>query len=240
MEIKTLFPNLSAMWVRWSDYEIKDVSGVAYLMPTPSAAEIPYSYAEQTTELVTDGLNLGKLVYSDEDTAAACLGFARKYGLPGIAKPDERQGMFARGALSPMRKDPASREYGEELGHFCAVFLGLYLHFLSVRGELPQQQNDYHSRPLAELTAHPIPAGMGYCLTAGAPPQLVWQPDSLQSILRLAYGLAITDPAQPLKVCKNCGTIYHNPHQKSEFCSVKCRNYYNVQVFRGKRGEKEE
>ena len=34
------------------------------------------------------------------------------------------------------------------------------------------------------------------------------------------------------KVCKNCGKVYYNTHAKSEFCGARCRNYYNVKVFR--------
>lgn len=86
----------------------------------------------------------------------------------------------------------------------------------------------YAQMHLSDMTEKALPCGIVYRLTASQSPQLVWQPDSLQSILRLAYSLAVTDPAQPLKVCKNCGKVYRNPHQKSEFCSVKCRNYYNV------------
>lgn len=260
MDIKTLFPNLSAMWVRWSDYEIKKFSGVPYIVPTANSVEFPYSYAEQTSELVADALNLGKQLFHDDflgeyydrayepdpesqqknaESEKACLNFARKYGLLGLVTPDRSDVLFARAGSSPMHQDPSGKSYGEEFTCFAATFVTLYLHLLCARGDLPQKLTDYHETYLSEMTEKPIPGGMSYRLTAGSPPQLVWQPDSLEAILHLAYGLAVTDTAQPLKVCKNCGKVYHNPHQKSEFCSVKCRNYYNVQVFRGKGKEGE-
>lgn len=255
MDIKALFPNLSATWVRWSDYEIKRFSDIPYLVPTAGAVEFPYSYAEQTNELVADALNLGKQLFQDDflgqyyerayaenpeqqeknaGAEKACLEFARKYGLLGLVKPESKGVLSAGEHSSPMHHTSGSKSYGEELTHYAATFVSLYLHLLGARGELPQPLESHYKADLAEMIERPIPGGMNYRLTTGIPPQLVWQPDSLQTILRLAYSLAVTDPTQPLKVCKNCGKVYHNPHQKSEFCSVKCRNYYNVQVFRGK------
>ncbi|MEG0691806.1 MAG: hypothetical protein RR444_01865, partial [Oscillospiraceae bacterium] len=163
------------------------------------------------------------------------LAFVRKHGLLGLHKSIESRVFPMKGGnISPARKEHSSREYGEELSHFTAEFQKLYLHFLSTRGELPTQLPKHLQADLATLTAQPIPSGLSYHLTATCPPQMVWQPDDLLDVLRLAYGLAITDATAPLKVCKNCGTVYYNPHPKSEFCSVKCRNYYNVKVFREK------
>lgn len=61
---------------------------------------------------------------------------------------------------------------------------------------------------------------------------MVWQVRSLQSVLRLSYAAMATRDKPGLRVCKNCGKVYYNSHAKSEFCSARCRNYYNVKVFR--------
>ncbi|HOE57515.1 MAG TPA: hypothetical protein PLL98_07680 [Bacillota bacterium] len=79
--------------------------------------------------------------------------------------------------------------------------------------------------------------GMNYRLTFGTPPQLVWEPENLLTVLKLSYALAVSDPAVPLKICKSCGQVYYNPNSRSEFCSVKYRNYYNVKAFRGRQKE---
>lgn len=116
-----------------------------------------------------------------------------------------------------------SREYGEELEQFKVCFMQLYQHFLTTQGE---------------LKAEPIPAVLdvsgvlSYRLTSGETPQLVWQVRSLQSVLRLSYAAMVTGDKPGLRVCKNCGKVYYNSHAKSEFCSARCRNYYNVKVFR--------
>lgn len=236
MELKNIFPSLNAMWVRWSSYEIADVLNSRYIMPTADATEIPYSSTENLQALLTDALNLGKTVYQKSDDLDACLTFVQKYGMLGLHKSTgSRVFPMKGGNVSPARKEHSSQEYGEELSHFTAEFQKLYLHFLATRGELPEQLPKHLQADLATLTAQPIPSGLSYRLTSTRPPQMVWQPDDLLDVLRLAYGLAVTDASTPLKVCKNCGTVYYNPHQKSEFCSVKCRNYFNVKAFREKK-----
>lgn len=237
MELNNIFPTFNAMWIRWSAYEIAEILNGRYIMPTADAAPISYSSTENLQELLKDSLNLGKATYLKSDSLEyACLGFVQKYGLLGLHKSTESRVFPMKGGnVSPARKDHNSREYGEELSHFTAAFQKLYLHFLSTRGELPTQLPKHLQADLTMLTAQPIPSGLSYRLTFTSPPQMVWQPDDLLDVLYLAYGLAVTDAATPLKVCKNCGAVYYNPHQKSEFCSVKCRNYFNVKVFREKR-----
>ena len=56
----------------------------------------------------------------------------------------------------------------------------------------------------------------------------------MYEVLRLSYAMLTTQEKPTLKVCKNCGKVYYNTHSKSEFCGTKCRNYYNVKVFRTK------
>ncbi|GAB1477341.1 hypothetical protein MASR2M70_21790 [Bacillota bacterium] len=239
MELKNIFPTLNAMWLRWSAYEIAEVLNGRYMMPTADATPSHYSCTENLQELLTDALNLGKAVYQkSDDLERACLSFVERYGLLGLHKSTGSRAFPLKGGnVSPARKEHSSQEYGEELSHFTAEFQKLYLHFLATREGLPAQLPKHLQADLATLTAQPIPGGLSYRLTTTCPPQMVWQPDDLIDVLRLAYGLAITDAATPLKVCKNCGTVYYNPHQKSEFCSVKCRNYFNVKAFREKEKE---
>lgn len=239
MELKNIFPDFNAMWVRWSNYEIAEILNSRYITPTADATAIPYSSTESLQELLTDALNLGKAVCQKSDNLEnACIVFVKKHGLLGLHKGSgSRVFPMKGGNISPARKEHGSQEYGEEICHFTAEFQKLYLHFLSTRGELPAQLPKHLQADLAALTAQPIPSGLSYRLTATSPPQMMWQPNDLIDVLCLAYGLAITDVTVPLKVCKNCGTVYYNPHQKSEFCSVKCRNYFNVKVFRSKEKE---
>ena len=109
---------------------------------------------------------------------------------------------------------------------FRVFFMELYQHFLTTKGEVTMEANP------AVLD---ISGLLSYRLTSGRTPQLVWQVKSMESGIRLSYAAMVTGDKPGLRVCKNCGKVYYNSHAKSEFCSARCRNYYNVKAFRGKR-----
>ena len=221
MDMKAMFPNLNIMWVRWSSYEVADWHGVRYLMPSPGAEPLTYNCAEQVETLVADAVELGRQIA--EGTAEldrVCAAFAARHGLLGL-ETGKDAGLFSKGDVAPVYRSVNDKEYGEEPERFKAEMVALYQHFLSTRGEA-----------VVIDTIPAITGGLSYKLTSGQTPQLIWETDSLQCVLRLAYAAIITSPGTALKVCKNCGMVYHNPHAKSEFCSTKCRNYYNVKAFR--------
>jgi len=225
MDLKAMFLNLNTMWVRWSAYEIADYHGVSYLMPSPSAEAFRYNCAEQPEILVADALELGRQITENADDAdRTCTAFAARHGLLGLGGAKDA-GHFSSGDVAPCYRPVNEKAYGEELECFKAELQALYQHFLSARGN--------ESMKFDKMPA--ISGILRYKLTAGATPQLVWDTDSLLNVLRLAYAALITIPSAPLKVCKNCGKVYYNPHAKSEFCGTKCRNYYNVNIFREKK-----
>lgn len=225
MDLKAMFPNLNTMWVRWSAYEIADCHGVSYLMPSPGAEAFQYNCAEQPETLVADALELGRQITENVDDAdRTCAAFAARHGLLGLGSGKDA-GPFSTGDVAPCYRPVNDREYGEELGRFQDEPRLLYRHFLSARGEAA----------MAEMPA--IASELRFKLTSGQMPQLVCELENLLSALRLFYALLITDSAMPLKVCKNCGKVYYNSHAKSEFCGTKCRNYYNVRLFREREKE---
>lgn len=223
MDLKAMFPNLNTMWVRWSAYEIADYHSVSYLTPSPGAEAFRYNCAEQPEMLVADALELGRqITESAADVDRACAAFTARHGLLGLGSGKDA-GPFSSGDVAPCYRPVNDKEYGEELDRFEEEMQALYQHFVSTR-----------DRTVAFDTIHAITGSLSYKLTSGQTPQLVWEADSLLNVLRLAYAALITTPSVPLKVCKNCGKLYYNPHAKSEFCGTKCRNYYNVKAFRKK------
>jgi hypothetical protein len=224
MDLKAMFPNLNTMWVRWSAYEIADYHGVSYLMPSPGAEAFQYNCAEQPETLVADALELGRQITENaDDVDRTCAAFAARHGL---LRPDGSKdaGTFSSGDVAPCYRPVNEKSYGEELERFKAELQALYRHFVSTRDDTVVAFD--------EIPA--ITGSLRYRLTSGQTPQLVWDTDSLLNVLRLAYAALITTFSLPLKVCKNCGKVYYNPHAKSEFCGTKCRNYYNVKAFREK------
>ena len=221
MDPKYMFSNFNMIWPRWSAYEVRTWHGVNYLMPVPGAEAIPYNCAQQAEKLVSNALELGRQVFLKADGLdCLCTEFAARHGLLGL--DIKNAGFIQKSAAAPCYRPFSEFEYGEVLERFQEELLGLYRHFLSTRGELSGQG--------IELPA--LSGRVRYRLTAGPTPQIVWEVDSLLAILRLAYAGLITSPAPVLKVCKNCGKVYYNTHIKSEFCGTKCRNNYNVKIFR--------
>lgn len=222
MDLKAMFPNLNAMWPRWSSYEIRQYHGVPYLLPAANAEPLPYNCAEHPEALVADALELGRQVYlNSADIDRLCADFAARYGLLGLGASKDT-GIFKQGAVAPCYRPFEHQKYGEIPARFQEELRTLYLHFLSCHGEQTEPN----------LAAPAIAGSLRYRLTSGQTPQLIWEADSLLTVLRLAYASMITNPGAPLKVCKNCGKVYYNSHTKSEFCGARCRNYYNVKMFR--------
>ena len=201
---------------------------ILYLVPAPGAVELQFNCAEQPEQLVADALELGRQIMNGApEQECLCAAFAARYGLLGLeAEHGTEYGDDPR--LPPCYRLLNSREYGEDVELFKGCFMQLYQHFTTVRGE---------------LEAGPIPAVLdvsgllSYRLTSGWTPQLVWQARSMQSVLKLSYAAMVTGEKPGLRICKNCGKVYYNGHAKSEFCGTKCRNYYNVKLFRNREKE---
>ncbi|MBR1432089.1 hypothetical protein [Ruminococcus sp.] len=63
---------------------------------------------------------------------------------------------------------------------------------------------------------------------------LLCEYDSLKAMIDLAFAKAVTDDRKPLRTCKHCGKLFYATDIRSEFCSARCRNQYNVYKSRAK------
>lgn len=223
MEMEAMFSDLTVLWKRWSEYRVVEQAFnrriFRYLVPVPGATEVTYNCAEHAEQMVADALELGRqLNMEGTDQDRLCADFAVRYGLLG---PDVElgQAIGEEPDTPPPFRPVGTIEYGEDMDSFQKEFKHLYQHFLHANGE--------GETPVGELTGL-----LPYRLTAGRTPQLIWEIKSLESVLRLTYAALITAPSRSLKICKNCGRVYYNPRAKSEFCSTRCRNYYNVKMYR--------
>jgi hypothetical protein len=57
---------------------------------------------------------------------------------------------------------------------------------------------------------------------------------ALKSVIDVAYSFAVTTEPSPLKLCKDCGKVFFVNNQRTEFCTVQCRNKFNTRKFRAK------
>ena len=95
----------------------------------------------------------------------------------------------------------------------------------------------YSRRDSASSSPLTRPHILRYQVTSGVQPRLQWIFPSLESVLDLALAQSLCADEPVLRVCKNCSKIYYNPHARSEFCSVRCRNQYNVRAWRSRQRE---
>jgi len=288
MEIKNIFKQTNSMWVKYSDYQIRNVNNIEYILPAAGAKFSVYDSAENTAELVADAIQTGQMIAdnenNNEEIKRAMFSFTRKHGLIGwmMALPlektfdDQKQVYLGRnGALlkktamptdkyydfflgasetprdeqtfPPLIAYTVKREpeyekafsvyYGEPLLWTAAWLIDLYHHFFSCKNHDKPAFTHNERMVMRKKASNFEHSGITYNLTATGQPKISWQFDSLKTVIETAYGLMLTDESQPLRICKNCGTVYHNANTRSEFCGVKCRNQFNVREFRKRKNE---
>ena len=121
-----------------------------------------------------------------------------------------------------------SASYGEDMAWHKRYFLQLYSYFLACV--------DYgRERRTAEIVSEYQVKRLRYTVTAESKPTLQWLFPSLKSVIDMAMAVCVTATDIPLRVCKKCSTIYYNENARSEFCSGRCRNQWNVYRSRGKK-----
>lgn len=137
MDLKTMFPNLTVMWTRWSDYHVISQYGMHFLVPTPDATSLTYDCTQQP------GFSGGRCAGFGPPACrqytgmadSLCASFVAHYGLLGLDYTGDTYGA-AQGYELPASMCPLnSQKYGDDLGQFQMTFIELYQHFSTVRGE---------------------------------------------------------------------------------------------------------
>lgn len=125
--------------------------------------------------------------------------------------------------LQQQRSVSSLMSFGEPLSWTKLFFQQLYKTFSDgLRGEL--------------IALYSSPAKLRYRLEEfGAEPHLVWEFPSLKSVLEYSLFEAFADKLNPYRECKRCGKVFYAQNRQSEFCSVSCRNVYNVYKNREKK-----
>ena len=63
---------------------------------------------------------------------------------------------------------------------------------------------------------------------------LLCEYDSLKAMIDFAFAKAVTNDKKPIRSCKHCEMLFYAADIRSEFCSARCRNQYNVYKSRAK------
>ena len=223
IEIEQILANMNVMLTRWSDYTIIEEKGCRYILPAKGATAVTYSCTEHLNALVPEALDLGRMIDDGLPGAEdACLRFAAQYGLLGLSDPTSED------TQAPSAQPMHSEKYGEALEAYQYEFRKLYRNFRSIC--------NYSEKRDSRLDT--LYGTLRFRLSSERIPHLVWEIDSLRTVLEFAYASMVTEDPMPLRCCKRCEKIYYNPHIRSEFCSTRCRNYYNVKMYRAREKEK--
>ena len=78
--------------------------------------------------------------------------------------------------------------------------------------------------------------GLSYRIKLVKTPTIVWEFPSLKAAIDALYSFYVTDPERPLRICKHCGKAFVAKNRRTEFCTVPCRNQFNVYKSRRKQG----
>jgi hypothetical protein len=128
-----------------------------------------------------------------------------------------------------------TRSYAEKLDWVTQYFMGLYLHFHACYYINDIDHSDYTTDYARRIEQMRFP-GIGYHFyyKAGQPLSLDYDFPALKSVIDVAYSFAVTTEPSPLKLCKDCGKVFFVNNQRTEFCTVQCRNKFNTRKFRSK------
>ena len=126
-----------------------------------------------------------------------------------------------------------SRNYAERTGWLFGVFSEFYTHFAATAAYHATDNPALQSR-CADVVAGFSEYGLGFRMVMEGKPMLVWDFNSLKTVMETVYAFLVSDAGQPLRICKHCGTAFFAAHGRTEFCSGRCRNQFNVYKSRGK------
>ena len=118
------------------------------------------------------------------------------------------------------------KNYGELAIWIGATLLSFYKYF-----------SDFSDPQLVKKSA-PVTifenSGFSFKLKGYKNPSMVWEPNSLNTLLEMFLSDALSNEDKPLKICKRCDSIFYSDNKRSEFCSPRCRNQYNVYKSRSR------
>ena len=126
-----------------------------------------------------------------------------------------------------------SRNYAEPMEWIEIILKEYYIHFSACKN-----YNTTENPAIKSLCEKRISSfyefGLGFNIKMDEKPTMVWDFNSLKATIETVYAFSISAKKPLLKMCRQCGKAFYAPHGRSEFCSDKCRNQFNVYKFREK------
>jgi len=131
-----------------------------------------------------------------------------------------------------------SRNYSERMDWVMAFFKEFFINFAQCK-MYALTDNPAEKRSFEQDISGFTVRGLNFHLEMDKKPTMVWDFNSLKMAIETIYAVSITRADAALRMCKHCGAAFYATHGRSEFCSDRCRNQYNVYKFREREKEKE-
>lgn len=225
MELKSNYFNEYA-WIRYSDYEIKKIDNIEYILPTKSSTISNYEPFENMESLLVELLDIGRLANRNDlknNLQDVVLSFVKKYGLLGIETSWKNSKYYEEHFDEIYNKD-----YKEQLSDFVDYTKHEYnvlIDYLNLEttksGDL--EITDYFKIKEAEL----------FIMTDGTL-RIKWKLSSLRQAIDLYSSVLISQHKDKLRICKHCSKAFIAKNPKTEYCSFQCKNQSNVYKSRNK------
>ncbi len=253
-----------SQWLTLRKYSVEVHHGDAYVIPTPDHGGHIYNVVEIEEELLCDALNLGKyLTEQPLGHTQQIINFVEKYGLLGImtdlTSPDmdhHEKNVIHENIFMPMgivktqdfadlffpsddldifEPQPPKIRLQTRSGVYSRMFLRIYRYAepLLWLEKYFRYLYSYLLCDTEELSGFNHPH-ITYRIDTSRGLRLACDYVSLKAAIDFAFAKAVTDAKKPIRSCKHCGTIFYAKDARSEFCSPRCRNQYNVYKSRAK------
>jgi hypothetical protein len=152
-----------------------------------------------------------------------------------IEQSEENGGVPVTAFMSrpPVYEIAFGKGYGEKFEWISGLFGEIYTHFAAAF--YYDKTDDVAVKSIYSGIVDAFKMyGLGFRVKMLDTPMLVWDFSSLKIAIETLYGFYLTDSDRPLRICKHCGKVFISRNSKAEFCTVPCRNQFNVYKSRRK------
>ena len=243
--MKNLFEQSRSHWVRYDHYELKTAKdGKRYITPGKDAKPEVYNPLKVVPDIVLDALNVGMLMMGRKPAAEverAVLEFVTRYGLLGMMTALPTTPAFMD---EPMAKTMSfQRQYAEPYDWVAQQFkdwaftLTTYILYYQDYRLMDQDARELYQKAMAAFGG----IAPSYHIELLDKPTIYWDFHSLLLGIQMMFSFMLVDEEHPLRLCKNCQKAFLGSHVNTTFCSLQCKNQYNVHKSREKaKGKPEE
>ena len=251
-------------WAKFSEYEVINIDGRAYIIPTKDSYASIYDPSKDERSLLCDALNLGKYLFeNDLGHKESVLDFVHKYVLLGIMtditdsdlskyesviihekifiKPGSAcsnglaKVFFPKDNIDISGQQTPKIRLQSRAPVYTKMFLRMYRYAEPLEWIVKYFNFLYLFMECSdEKLCEFNSPQMTYRIDTHKEPRLICEYASHKAVIDFAFAKAVTDERKPLRYCKHCGKVFYANDPRTEFCSPNCRNQFNVYKSRAR------